>query len=482
MHEISTFIAWTPRRRNCARTLRRAGFTLIEILVAIFLLAILAGLSWPLLQNQIVASELPESAAQMRDTLFLARTEAMKENRRVRVRFAPNEQHPYFEIENDPIQFPGVWEPLQATWAQDSPLLGEVHVHTIELGRPVFLKPISFDETTDSAKKDSDKQEGNANSADSEVTIPAITSMNEDVELDDRRPIILFEPSGSTDWATLKVTKVALDRELTEDDPQHWIILDGRTGLAYLRDPVTEEQLADETFYVKRENLEMPTDADASDLSFGLPDQAAAAGGGSGGFGGGGGFGTGGVGAGAGGFGAGAGRGVPGGAGPASPGGLGGLPGRGAGQFPNVGGAGGVGDGGRGDGGRGGGGRGEGRGQGDRGEGGRRGGSDGRGPGNDRGGDRPPMQDRGGNRPDPRGSGDGKDGETGGRKGDQNGQTGLKEDLEQSNLTDEERDNIDNALNNNSNSNSNSGQKNDNTNNPPDTKGDNDNQNDNKNP
>lgn len=465
-----------PRGGCRAKTSRRAGFTLIEILVAIFLLAILAGLSWPLLQNQIVASELPESAAQLRDTLFLARTEAMKENRRVRIRFAPNEQHPYFEIENDPIQFPGVWEPLEATWAQESPLLGDVHVHTIELGRPVFLKPISFDETTDSAQKDSDKQEGNAKTSDSDVTIPAITSMNEDIEVDERRPIILFEPSGSTDWATLKVTKVALDHELMEDDPQHWIILDGRTGLAYLRDPVTEEQLADETFYVKRENLEMPTDADASDLAFALPDQAASASGGSGGSGGAGGFGSGGIGQGAGGLGAGGGRGMPGGAGPASPGGLSGLAGRGAGQIPN-----GIGAG-RGNGGQGGGGRGEGRGQGGRGDGGQRGGGDGRGPGDGRGGDRPPMQDRGGNRPDPRGSGGGKDGDTGGGKGDQNGQTGLKEDLEQSNLTDEERDNIDNALNNNSNSNLNNGQKNDNTGNPSDTKGDNDNQNDNKNP
>lgn len=414
----------TPRAlRSCRRG--RSAFTLLELLIALSLLVLLATFAWPLMQNQITASAMPESAARTRDTLFLARAEAMREHRRVRIRFAPNEQQPYIEIESDPILHPGEWTPIKASWVSDKPLLDDVQVHTIEAGRPAYLTPISFDESTDEAQEDSEETQEQESTEDFDATMPSATMANEDIELDENRPLILFGPDGSSEWATLKLSRAKLDVELKEEDLQTWVILDGRTGLAYIREQVTEEQLADEDFYIKRENLELPTETSPEELALGVQDPNAAGGSqGGGGSQGIGGFNTGGQPTG----------GRPGNV--VGPGAIGNLP---PGIQDQLGGGGGN---------KNGGGRG-GMNGGDR---------KGGGPGGDRDGGRGPD----GRGPDGRGprnaQGDRAD-DVGGRKGDEpaDGSDDLKDDLEGSTLTDEERDNIDNALNNdNSNSNTNS--------------------------
>lgn len=422
----------------------RRAFTLLEIVVTLGLLVLILALAWPIMQNQIAASALPESAARLRDTLFMARSHAMMENRRVRIRFAPNEQAPYIEIELDPVRFPGEWEAIGAAWAREPLLLGDVQVVAIESGRPVYLKPVSFDESTDKTEKDAEeeakleKRSGMDNTTGLDTYGTAVTMANEDIELDENRPLIIYEPNGSTDWATIKLAEIPLDQELTEDDNQLWVILDGRTGLAYVRDQVTEDQLADETFYVRRENLELPDLNDTSALAFGLndPGSSGESGGGEMPGGGSGGMGSGGnppappalgdIGAGFG------------------PGDLGQLPAGGRGGDGRGGGRPGMGNGGnrpnRGEGdGRQGGGRGaggDGRGGGGRGPGGEGRGGDGRGPRGEGG--------------DGRG-GPSKDGDVGGGKGGTgltpSGQRNLTDDMEGSDLSREERDNINNALN-----------------------------------
>ncbi|HWL92875.1 MAG TPA: hypothetical protein VNT79_05020 [Phycisphaerae bacterium] len=254
------------------------------------------ALAWPMLQNQIAASAMPESAARMRDTLFLVRSYAMIENRRVRIRFAPEEQFPSIEIERDPIEHPGEWEAVDEAWVREPILLGDVQVHSIEAGRPIYLEPISFDESTDQAEEDLEEEQedelegGEDETTGFDATAPSITMMNEEIELDEHRPMIIYESDGSTDWATMRLTEVPLEKELTEEDNQLWVVLDGRTGLAYIREQVTEEQLADEEFYIKRENLEFPDDTSADDLAFGVQEEGEESGGPAGGFGGGGGL------------------------------------------------------------------------------------------------------------------------------------------------------------------------------------------------
>ncbi len=425
------------RAGACRGARSRRAFTLLEIVVSLGLLVLILALAWPIMQNQIAASALPESAARLRDTLFMARSHAMMENRRVRIRFAPNEQVPYIEIELDPVRFPGEWEAISAAWAREPLLLGDVQVVMIESGRPVYLKPVSFDESTDKAEEDAEeeakleKRSGMDSTTGLDTYGTAVTMANEDIELDENRPLIIYEPNGSTDWATIKLAEIPLDQELTEEDNQLWVILDGRTGLAYVREQVTEDQLADETFYVRRENLELPDLNDTSALAFGLNDPGSSGGGGGGG-----------SGMPSGGFG-----GVGGGGNPPMPpamggGGAGFGPGD-LGQLPA---------GGRGGEGRGGDrpGMGNGGNRPNRGEGGGRPG-EGRGPGGDgRGGDgrgdgRGPRGEGGDGR-----GGPSKDGDVGGGKGGTglapSGPRNLTDDMEGSGLSREERENISNAL------------------------------------
>ncbi len=440
-------------------TALRRGFTLLEIVVALGVLSLLMAFAWSLIQNQITASALPESAARVRDSLFMARSEASMKNRRVRIRFEPKQQHPLIEIEADPIRYPGEWTAVESSWARDPILLDDVQVHTIEMGRPFYLKLISFDETTEEAQEDSEEEEEQNDVTEFSATSPNAPSAGETIELDENRPLIVFEADGSSEWYTIKLTHVGLETELRDEDNQLWVILDGRTGLASVRENVTEEQLADEEFYVDRKNLEFPDEVDPDDLQFQIQDQSASAGGAGSPIGGN--FGSppgGNNGQNGGQNGGGLPGGIPGGLPGGIPDGLGGgkIP-TDVGQIPGMGGGRGNGPGGRG------GGKGPGDGGvrpgdlgnsgpgGQRPEGGRRGG-DRPENGGDRG-DRNPHE--GGNR-DPNNSngntnGDdpvkGKDGDTGGKEGSgsntgDNSNSNIDDDLGDSNLTEEERENI----------------------------------------
>jgi prepilin-type N-terminal cleavage/methylation domain-containing protein len=255
------------RRRGPARAGGgpAAGFTLLEILVVLTLLVILVGFAWPVMENQIAAAQLPESADRVRDMLFMARAEAALEHRRVRIRFVPDEQHPIIEYEPDSILEPGHWEPVQSAWTREPMLLADIQVHDVLPGRPVYLEPLSFDSDPSEQQEESLQEleyaaEFDASAASSEMA-------DADMEIDEARPPIIFEADGSTEWATIILARLPLKEVLEEAQEQLWVVLDGRTGLAQVREKVTEAQLSDEEFYVQREKLELPTDADISNLS-----------------------------------------------------------------------------------------------------------------------------------------------------------------------------------------------------------------------
>lgn len=253
-----------PARRN-----RAPAFTLVEVLITLSLLVLLASIAWPAMQSQITASQLPESAERVRSALAMARCEAVMEHRRFRIRFAKGDQQPKIEYESDPINKPGVYEASTADWVHESLLLADVQVHDIQPGRPVYLQALSTTTDPDAARKQAEKVQQDKQEREQLRAGFGQGAQKQETEDDPLRPAIIFEPDGSVDdWATLILARVRSEDTLEEDQPQTWIVLDGRTGLATVREKVTEEQLSDSKFYVQREKLELPKTANIDDLSF----------------------------------------------------------------------------------------------------------------------------------------------------------------------------------------------------------------------
>lgn len=246
------------------------AFTLLEILITLGLLVLLAGIAWPALEKQIKSSHMPESAERVRSALFMARCEAVMEHRRYRVRFAPHEQQPVIEHEPDPIRQPGVFETAPVDWAEEPVLLADVQVHEIRPGRPVYLQPLSTTDDPKSMQKAADEALERKRERENPV-FGLQAGPDKKTETDEHRPVITFETDGSTEWATLILARVSPDDQLNEEEEQFWIVLDGRTGLAFVRGKVTQEQLADSEFYVQREKLEPSDLVNVDNLSFDVP-------------------------------------------------------------------------------------------------------------------------------------------------------------------------------------------------------------------
>lgn len=246
------------------------GFTLLELLLALALFVLLAALAWPALQSQLVAAELPESASRMRSLLYLTRSSAMLEHRRHRIRFSPKARQPIVEFEPDPILEPGRFVPVNQDWAVDPPLLSDVEVHRVYPGRPAYMRPISPSEgeAADPLQVEQPLDEGVSAVESTQAKFQAAMSDGlggQQAEVDELRPSIVFEADGSTDWSTLVLSRIKPSDELSEEEPQTWVVVDGRTGLAIIRDGVTQAQLDDPNFYVQREKLELPEETPIED-------------------------------------------------------------------------------------------------------------------------------------------------------------------------------------------------------------------------
>ncbi len=262
---------WAPRPA--------AAFTLVEVLVVLGLLVLLAGISWPVLESQITASELPESADRLCSALFMARSEAVLENRRYRIRFTEEAQQPLIERESDPIRFPGVFEPVTAAWAAEPILLSDVQVHHVVLGQPAWTKPLSRVDDAAALKQEQKEleEEDDSTKRERQRLLRGLTVDDAEGE-EETRPAIVFESDGSAEWATLVLSRLTPEDKLEETTPQLWVVLDGRTGLARVRQMITEEQLSDPEFYVEWEKLDLPDTVDISDLSFDIGEEQMAGG------------------------------------------------------------------------------------------------------------------------------------------------------------------------------------------------------------
>lgn len=243
------------------------GFTLLEILIVLALLVLISWMAWPALSHHLAGSQLPEAADRFRSLMYLTRSEAMMQHRRFRLRFEPDVQQPYIEVEPDAVGAAGQYVAATASWASEDALPERIHVHDIIPGRPAYLTPVSNaapEDTGDEigAESTTDLNEGNAVDP-----FSAQSDAMKDGRTDEHRPSIVFEPDGSTDWATVVLAEVAPSEKLNDQDRQFWIILDGRTGLAKVREGITDEELASNEFSIPREKLILPRTTDVKDMT-----------------------------------------------------------------------------------------------------------------------------------------------------------------------------------------------------------------------
>lgn len=75
----------TGRESQMFRLSREAGFTLIEVIVVISILAILAGLATPAFRQMIAAQRVKNAASDLLSDMSLARSEAIRRNSLVTV-------------------------------------------------------------------------------------------------------------------------------------------------------------------------------------------------------------------------------------------------------------------------------------------------------------------------------------------------------------------------------------------------------------
>jgi len=265
----------TVGRAPLRRVRRRAGFTLLEILLVVGLLVALTIMAWPALSNRITAAELPESANKLQSLLFLARSQAIMDHKRYRVRFDQGLEQPLVEVEPDPINAAGEWVESVEPWAADYILLGDVRVHAVKLGRPVYL---TAQVTRDDAEAESEEGlSGVLTRAQEEVA--TLVQGRKGLGEGEDWPAIIFDVDGRTDWATVIIAKLDPDEELEPEDEQRWVVLDGRTGLAQITEQVTEVELADAGFYINRDKLGMPETGQDGEIIFTTPGQQVSPGG-----------------------------------------------------------------------------------------------------------------------------------------------------------------------------------------------------------
>lgn len=238
------------------------GFTLLEILLVLSLLVIMAGLAWPAIENRLIAAQLPETADRFRSLLYLTRSAAMMDHHRYRIRFAKDIRDPVVEFEPDPIGRPDTWVASTADWAAESPLLHGVHVHDVIPGRPAYLTPVS---STPPEEEVGVETTTDLNEAQAVDTLAKGPDPMKDEQIDEKRPNMVFETDGSTDWATIVLAEAPSTEPLEPAMRQFWVVLDARTGLATVRAGITEEELASAEFTIPREKLILPNTKDLTD-------------------------------------------------------------------------------------------------------------------------------------------------------------------------------------------------------------------------
>jgi len=213
----------------------RRGFTLLEMILVISVIAFLAWFAFPLMTAEAARRELPESANRLRALLIRTACAARTDGLRYRIRFRLEDEaeedeseedlrQPIVEVERDPYGAPNEWERVTEPWARQPVLVGDVWCFRVRLGRP---------EVADTLEEAFGPEEEEP--------------VYEDEQYEDEDyPPLVFNPDGSSQWATFLLTKA--DRDTDEEtalDPKICcqVLYDGETGQCWVQKPLTEEEL-----------------------------------------------------------------------------------------------------------------------------------------------------------------------------------------------------------------------------------------------
>jgi hypothetical protein len=117
----------------------------------------------------------------------------------------------------DPIRRPGEFEVTTAPWADEPVLLADVQVHKIELGRPLWMMPLAQTDDPDAILQEIEKEKELRKEQETKLGFSvdgglAVSSQDEELAIDENRPMIVFDVDGSSEWATLVVARWTLGK------------------------------------------------------------------------------------------------------------------------------------------------------------------------------------------------------------------------------------------------------------------------------
>jgi len=209
---------------------KHEGFTLLELLVVVALLAMLAAMVWPVLSSDSPRGRLERSAERMASLLAMCRAQAMLNGRTYRLTWpglsdssSGNESEqesndvvlqPIVEWETDSPDSSSQFEAVSAAWANEPVLASDITCWIVQVGQLDYSK---LEQTNGRFELPAE---------------PALATVS-------------FYPDGTSDDAVfvLGPQEQAECDECEEESLQCWVVLDGTTGTASVRWPPSEEQL-----------------------------------------------------------------------------------------------------------------------------------------------------------------------------------------------------------------------------------------------
>lgn len=121
---MAGFVPYRPARPSCGMTRSgRFGFTMIEVLLAVLLLGLLAGMTVLSFTGWQGSGDLQEGADRVMSAIRSARADSALQGRRIRFNFETSSEFPdllriVVEWEPRPLDEPGMFEPYDAVWTR----------------------------------------------------------------------------------------------------------------------------------------------------------------------------------------------------------------------------------------------------------------------------------------------------------------------------------------------------------------------------